>query len=308
MLKQDHHSRNIHLGLATIPWFATEEGWLDFTREFAPEYLLEQVKKAGFEGTPLQVPEGWSVERYQTLLNDVGVQPAPGYFDVCLPEQGVEQADVVEGAKALAGVHAALGLHDMFIGASWFADSPRVRYPAQGRDADTSRLGRLTELFGVVSSASVEEGVRPMLHPHVGTWIETEHEARSLLDALGGQLLGFGPDIGHIAWSGADVVKMVRDYSDRIGGVHFKDCRVSIAAKAREAGLTYQQTALQGLWAEPGRGELPLESILDALPEDFGGWVIAEVDRPDVDSDPFESAKVSAEWLVEHVRGGKKRN
>jgi inosose dehydratase len=51
-----------------------------------------------------------------------------------------------------------------------------------------------------------------------------------------------------------------------------------------------------GLWAEPGRGELPLTDILGALPATFDGWLMVGVDRPDL-TDPFDSAVASASWM-----------
>lgn len=154
-----------------------------------------------------------------------------------------------------------------------------ARYPELGRIAD----------------AMVAEGVRPSLHPHVGTWIETEEEGRAVLDALPESRLGFLPDTGHLAWAGADVGAFIKDYAGRIPFVHVKDCRLSVAAQGQEKGWGYRQTVMAGLWAEPGRGELDLAAIIGNLPATFDGWLMAEAeaDRPDI-TDPYDSAVASA--------------
>jgi inosose dehydratase len=182
------------------------------------------------------------------------------------------------------------------LGLAMGKDKPRVAHPAQAHDADPSRVETLTTLIDRICAAMLAEGVRPSLHPHVGTWVETEEEGRAVLDAIPGSRLGFLPDTGHLAWAGSNVGAFVKDYADRIPFVHVKDCRLSVATRGREHGWGYQETVMNGLWAEPGRGELDLEDILSNLPSTFGGYLLVEVDRPDI-ADPYQSAVASAEWM-----------
>ena len=202
----------------------------------------------------------------------------------------------MRAAEAVARQHAQLGLHDVGLGLTMKKDAPRVIRPAQGAEPDAARLQALTALIKRIGGAMQAEGVRAALHPHVGTWIETGQEGRAVLDALSPDILGFLPDTGHLAWAGADVIKLITDYASRLAFVHVKDCRLSVAEQGRAVGWTYRQTVLAGLWAEPGRGELPMTAILDALPAGFGGALLVEVDRPDI-TDPFESAVASASWM-----------
>lgn len=284
--------------LNPIQWLATDDGWLDFSRKLDPRALASQIKEAGFEGAFADVPAGWMVEQYDALLRETGLRPAPGYF-VIREYAESERRDLVEQAAAAARTHAELGLRDILVGAGMSKDAPRVVRPARGHDPDDARLERLTEALVAVAEAMRAEGVRAALHPHVGTDVEVEEEARTVLDSVDGALLGLGPDTGHLAWAGANVQALIEDYRERVAAVHIKDCRLSVAERGRAEGLTYQQTVMKGLWVEPGLGELDLEAMLAALPSDFGGWLIVEVDRPDI-SDPFESAKASASWM--HAR------
>jgi inosose dehydratase len=304
MSNSDHGGKgSIGIAINPVQWLATDDGWLDFSRRIEPLHLLEQIKEAGYDGVAADLAEiqtGWSLEQYRRVLDDIGLEVATGYLTVHLPEQGVEQAVMIDRAMAAAHNHAALGLKDIFISAGMFKDALRVQHPAQGRSPDESRLQRMKELMGIVANTTLAEGVRSALHQHVGTFIETEEETRNVLDAFDGRTLGFGPDTGHLSWARVNVRGMIHDYSDRVQAVHVKDCRMSVADKAREADLTYQQTVAAGLWVEPGRGELPLESMLAELPRGFSGWLIVEVDRPDI-ADPFESAKASAAWMRAYV-------
>ncbi|TDC79824.1 sugar phosphate isomerase/epimerase family protein [Streptomyces hainanensis] len=291
------------VALNPIHWMATDDGWLDPSS--APERgkLLSLVRQAGFGSVMLEVPVDWSVERYRDAVGETGLSLAPGYF-VCRSDgrDGTE-AEVLESAAKAARIHAELGLTDVGLGMGMKKGAPRVLRPAQGHESDAGRLAAVTELVRRISEVMRAEGVRPALHPHVGTWIETEDEARAVLGALGPEELGFLPDTGHLAWAGGDVRALVADHAERVPFVHVKDCRLSVAERGRAEGWDYQRTVVEGLWAEPGRGELPLADILGALPGDFAGWLMVEVDRPAI-ADPLECAIASAEWMNARYGGG----
>lgn len=285
---------NRPFALNPIQWLATDDGWLDFSRELDRRQLLTEIKQAGFDAVMAEIPAGWSLESYEEALQEIGLAAAPGYFSAGQAEEPSDE--LLARAAAAARTHATLGLSHIFLGTGMSPDAPRVLHPAQGNAFDPKRLERLTKLIDTIAGAMVAEGVRPALHPHIGTWIETEAEARTVLEAIDPELLGFGPDTGHLAWAGADVRGLIADYAERVASVHVKDCRLSIAERGRERSLGYRETVLAGLWAEPGRGELELEAMLDALPVQFDGWLIVEVDRPDI-PDPLESARASASWM-----------
>jgi inosose dehydratase len=281
----------MRIALNPIQWMASDDGWLDPSKAPDREKLLTLVKEAGFEGVMAEVPAGWSVDRYREVVADTGLALAPGYFVYRYDDA---EADTLDRAATVARQHAELGLTDVGLGMGMSKEAPRVLHPAQGHEPSTDRLSDITARIGRIAEVMQAEGVRPALHPHVGTWIETDAESRTVLDAL--PSIGFLPDTGHLAWAGIDVRALIADYATRTPFVHVKDCRLSIAQQGKTQDWHYRQTVLAGLWAEPGRGELPLPNILAALPEPFNGWLMVEVDRPDI-TDPFESAKTSATWM-----------
>ena len=284
------------ISLNPIQWMATDDGWLDPAKAPERRTLLELVKVAGFDAVMAEVPADWSVEQYRDTVGEIGLSLAPGYF-VCRSDgrDGTED-DVLDSARRIAQQHAQLGMREIGLGMGMRKDAPRLRHPARGYQADAERLRALTTLIGRIAGVMSAEGVRPALHPHVATWIETEAEGRAVLDAVPSERLGFLPDTGHLAWAGADVRGFIADYAARVAFVHIKDCRLSVAKQGRAGDWDYQRTVLAGLWAEPGRGELPVEEIIGALPADFDGSLMVEVDRPDI-IDPYESARVSATWM-----------
>lgn len=284
------------IALNPIQWMASADGWLDPSMAPEPAVLLALVRQAGFDSVMAATPEGASVDEYRAAVTEAGLTLAPGYF-VCRSDGRDEtNEEVLAGAAHVAREHARLGISHVGLGMGMALDAARIRHPARGLDSDGARLQALIDLIRRISGVMRAEGVRPALHPHVGTWIETEDESRAVLDALEPEELGFLPDTGHLAWAGVDVEAIVRDYGHRVPFVHVKDCRLSVARAARDGDWDYRRTVRGGLWTEPGRGELPLEAVLAALPSSFDGWLMVEVDRPDI-ADPLESAVASATWM-----------
>jgi len=127
--------------------------------------------------------------------------------------------------------------------------------------------------------------LRPLHHSHVGGVFETEEEIVQLLDTLGPDIIGVGPDTGHLRWAGVDPAAFIHRYADRIGGIHIKDCFADFLDPATRTEQGYRElSATKRLWAEAGRGVVDFDAVVAAMPEDYDGDYMLEVDEPSVDS------------------------
>jgi inosose dehydratase len=54
------------------------------------------------------------------------------------------------------------------------------------------------------------------------------------------------------------------------------------------------------MWCEPGLGVVDFDAVLAALPDDYDGDFMIEIDEPSVDS-RFESNRISYEWARHHL-------
>lgn len=282
--------------LNPLQWLATEDGWLDFEKRLPLETLLSEVSRLGFGAIHAEVPAGMTTEEYSDALALAGIAPAAGYLSAALDD--VEERDaIVARAATLAETHHELGLTEMFVAASMGLDTPRVARPAIGVDGDENRLGEIVRTLELVGKVTGERGVTACLHQHVGTWIETEDEYEWVLARLDPEEVALGPDSGHLAWAGVDPIDFVRRHGGRVRAVHVKDIRLDVARATRGTDATYKQVVAQGLWAEPGLGDLDLSAFLGALPIDFAGWIVVEVDKPSLPT-PEESIAASARWAM----------
>ncbi|TAJ48661.1 MAG: inosose dehydratase [Herbiconiux sp.] len=266
--------------------------------DLSPERLhasFTDIARAGYTAVHADVPPHLTPREYGALLASYGLRPAPGYFGGFF-DQPDARNDTVEGARRHAAATAELGVDTMFI-AQHMCEVRRA-HPAIGLEPSAERVTIMADGLELAAQAARAEGVTAALHPHVGSWIEVEAEVRGVLDRTRGGALMFGPDTGHLAFAGMDPAGLVADYRDRVAAIHLKDLDTAAAARVLAEGTSYfDATRADRIWAEPGSGALDLTAVLDALPPDFDGWYVVEVDLPKHGT-PFDSAVLSRENLL----------
>jgi inosose dehydratase len=279
-----------------LPWVLGPQGF-----DLSPATVRDAVAgiaAAGFTAMHADVPAQMTPADYRSLLSDHGVLPAPGYFGAHFDGPAKDLPALVEAARQHAAVQLELGLTEVFLASH--LNPGRIASPAVGAYFDPDRLELIIERIALVAGAVRAEGLTPCFHPHVGSWIETEAEVRTMLDSIDASVLAFGPDTGHLFWAGADPAKLVADYADRVGAMHLKDVHRTAAQRARDRSDDYgAATNVEHVWTEPGRGDVDFDAVFAALPASYDGWFVVEVDVPDLPSKE-ESTATSARWIAQH--------
>ncbi|GAB2816531.1 sugar phosphate isomerase/epimerase [Alpinimonas psychrophila] len=151
-----------------------------------------------------------------------------------------------------------------------------------------------------LESVAAEYGVRAVIHPHVGTIVEGPSDIERVVNGSG---IGFCFDTGHMMIGGTDPVKFAQDHADRIGHVHLKDVRLTVAKRVIDGEINYYQGVIQGLYAPVGQGDVDMKAILAALnAAGYAGWYVLEQDNvlsqePAVSEGPIEDAQASVDFL-----------
>jgi inosose dehydratase len=266
------------------------------TREVFEEAFAD-FHAIGFTAVKADVPDDMTAAEYRAWIGRYGLAPSLSLFNSPFDES-VTVADEVERAKQFARVQVELGLDRTMV--SSMAVPARIEQPAVGAGFDEGRLKRAIDFCGTVCQALAAEGLRPLHHSHVGGVFETEYEITRLLDDLGPDVIGFGPDTGHLRWAGIEPAAFIRRYADRLGGIHIKDVYPDFL---EGGGGTYRETTVtKRLWAEPGLGVVDFDAVLDAIPESYDGDFMIEVDEPSVDS-KLESHRMSFAWARKALGG-----
>ena len=168
----------------------------------------------GFTAVNADVPDGMNAADYLDWIGSYGLTPALSLFNSPFDET-IDITEEVERAKKFAATQVELGLDRTMI--SSMAIPGRMARPAVGADFNTDRLRLAIENCGIICQVLQSEGLRPLHHSHVGGVFETEHEITTLLDELGPDVIGFGPDTGHLRWAGIEPATFIRRYADRLG-------------------------------------------------------------------------------------------
>jgi inosose dehydratase len=264
------------------------------TREVFEE-AFRDFQEIGFTAVKADVPEGMSAASYADWIASYGLAPSLSLFSSPFDET-VDLIAEAERARRFAADQVALGLDRTMI--SSMSVPARMAAPAIGADFDAGRLARAIDACGTICQVLQAEGLRPLHHSHVGGVFETEPEIVALLDTLGPAVIGFGPDTGHLRWAGIEPAAFISRYADRLGGIHLKDCFPDLLSPASRAGLSYHAAQrTKRLWAEPGRGVVDFGAVLAAIPPDYDGDYMIEVDEPSVPS-KRESHQISYDWAT----------
>ncbi len=206
----------------------------------------------------------------------------------------------------MATFHKAAGLTEIYVAAGGFdgyvtaRDRNRRQIAGNVRTEDMMTDEEFTQfarLLNQVGEITLEQGVKSCFHNHVGSTIETREEIDRLFALIDRSLIFMGPDTGHLAWGGVDVLNFCRDYADSIKTIHIKDVDKAVMDEGIAAEWDYGTFSAKGIWAELGDGYLDFPAIFDVLTDaGFAGWVIVETDVTQLPT-PLDSAVASRNYL-----------
>jgi inosose dehydratase len=264
---------------------------------FSQAEILGQIAEAGYDGAPAGARTPDQVEEVRSLFEAAGLQPAPGYLGAAFWDP--EQADaIVSQASEAASAAQALGLTELYVAANLTPERRAVSGKVRPEDAlDDAGYAVMAETLNRVGEATLQHGVRASFHNHVGSFIETRREIDDLFSRVDRSLVFHGPDIGHLAWAGDDVLAYVRDYYDDITTMHVKDIDPKVLAEGVAQGWDYSGFSDHGIFTELGQGFVDFPALVDLLRTNgFTGWIVVETDVTQLPT-ALESATISRDYL-----------
>jgi inosose dehydratase len=203
------------------------------------------------------------------LLASHGLRAVGGFVPLVLHDPGVRG----ETRRAATRAAALLGQ----LGAACFVTAA-VADPAWSRPTKLAERAwaHLLDGLAMVEEICVAHSLRQVLHPHVGTQIET---AADVQHVLAGSPVLFCLDTGHLTLGGVDVAAFAADHADRVGHVHLKDVRLSVAVRLRRGERSLAEATRDGLFCALGRGDVPVAAVVGALESaGYDGWYVLEQD------------------------------
>ena len=268
------------------------------------EQVLAEIAQAGYEGAPAGPSGERRAVEVLALYARHGLRPAPGYLGADFWKKD-QRAQILEKARQFAAFTRGVRCTELYVapgGFDYVTTRGQTRRQVAGHVGPADGLSdeeyrRFADTLNRVGEITLEAGVRSCFHNHVGTVIETRDEMDRLFALVDPDLVFLGPDTGHLAWAGADVVAFFRDYAPRIKTLHAKDIDAAVSERGRAEEWDYGTFTKHGLFTELGDGSVDFPAIFDLLQAaGFAGWVIAETDVTQKPS-ALESVTISRAYL-----------
>lgn len=277
---------------APISWGVCEvPGW---GYQLAPARVLAEMGEVGLVATELG-PDGFlpaDPADMAAVLTQHHLQAIGGFVPLVLHAPGHDPAPDVE--KVLQA-YVATGSDVLVLSAATGLDGYDAR-PELDDDGWRTLLGNLDRL----SALAAEQGVRAVLHPHVGTMVENTSDVQRVLD---GSAISLCLDTGHLLIGGTDPAELTRQAPQRIAHTHVKDVDLGLAKQVQSGRRTYTEAVRAGMYRPVGHGDVDFASIVgDLTTNSYDGWYVLEQDTILTEEPAGEGPVVDVRTSMEQLR------
>ncbi|MEV1296174.1 sugar phosphate isomerase/epimerase [Pseudonocardia sp. NPDC049635] len=253
---------------APISWGVCEvPGW---GYQLAPDRVLAEMREVGLVATEFG-PAGFLPDApgaKAATLQRYGLHAVGGFTPTLLHVPGHDPLPVVD--ELLAGYDAAEAGTLVLS-----ADSGGTGYDSRP-DLDEQGWRLLLSNLDRIAEHAAARGVTAVLHPHVGTMVETGDDVRRVLEGSGIRLC---LDTGHLLIGGTDPAALARQAPDRIAHTHLKDVDLGLARQVQDGRRTYTEAVGLGMYRPLGEGDMDLAGVLSPLDaHGYDGWHVLEQD------------------------------
>ena len=276
---------------APISWGVCEvPGW---GHQLGPGRVLSEMRAAGLSATELG-PEGYlpsEPAQLTALLRSHGLTCAGTFAPVLLHDADHDPiADIAGRLDSLNACGADVLVLAAATGGHGYDSRPRL---------DSTQWKTLLANLDRLADVAARRGVRAVLHPHVGTVVETRADVERV---LAGSSIRLCLDTGHLLIGGTDPVELARAVPERIAHVHLKNVDGSLAARVRAGELSYTHAVALRMYTPLGRGDIDVAQIVTTLQHNgFDGWYVLEQDTiltgEPLDEGPVRDVIASVEHL-----------
>jgi inosose dehydratase len=279
----------IKIAAAPISWGVCEvPGW---GKVLDRETVLAEMAELGVSATELGPPEYLPTDpaELRVLLDSHGLTLVGGFLAVPLHDKSS-----VDEARRTAELLAACGAEVLVLAAATGLDGYDDRPELSDEEWAT-----LVRTAGRIRDIAAEHGLRTVLHPHVGTHVETRDEVERFVTDSDLQLC---LDTGHLLIGGTDPVELAKRYPERIGHLHLKDVRADVADEVRAGRLGYTEAVGRGMYVPLGQGDVDIEAVVRFVHEaGYDGWFVLEQDTALGERSPVDTPKLDTARSLQHL-------
>jgi inosose dehydratase len=277
---------------APISWGVCEvPGW---GYQLTPDRVLAEMRDVGLAATELG-PVGFLPSdpgKLNALLDSSGLSCVGTFAPVLLHDADRDPVpDIVGPLDRLLACRATVLVLAAATGVDGYDSRPTL---------DDGPWATLLANLDRLAETAADRGVLAVLHPHVGTMVETRDDVERVLN---GSTIRLCLDTGHLLIGGTDPLRLAREVPDRIAHAHLKDVNATLAAAVQGGVLTYTEAVREGMYVPLGSGDVDIAGIVTALRGNgFDGWFVMEqdtiLDGEPVDEGPVRDVRTSVAYMA----------
>jgi inosose dehydratase len=248
---------------------------------------IESLSELGYTGVELigawnqQIVAAYgTVDKFKEHLKSKKMELAGVYFNDMWHDRS-RWPIIMATAQQLAAFLKECDCPNMVLG------TPGRRYV--GWVVTDKHLETMAECFHRMAALTLNYGVKPTLHPHYENLVETRAELDKIMALTEPDYVALCIDTAQLFIAGEDSLAAIEAYKDRINYLHFKDAK-EVANRGTYGTKRY--------FYEVGQGQVDFPRIMEILKDmKYDGWVVIECDHPDLEPTPYESAKMTMDYI-----------
>ncbi|WP_330229284.1 sugar phosphate isomerase/epimerase [Nocardia sp. NBC_00508] len=281
----------LRIAAAPISWGVCEvPGW---GHVLDARTVLSEMAALGLSATELG-PPGYlprDPDQLRRLLDTFGLTAVGGFLALVLHR---DRQDAIAEAENTAALLSATGAEVLVLAAATglggYDTRPRL---------DDAEWRTLVDTASAIRDIAAVHGLRTVLHPHVGTHVESEPEVeRFLADSD----LDLCLDTGHLLIGGTDPVRLARRHAERIGHIHLKDVRGALVDQVRAGDMEYSEAVRRGLYVPLGEGDVDIAALVRGMQAaGYRGWYVLEQDAALRPTDSARQPSRDTERSLRHL-------
>lgn len=145
---------------------------------------------------------------------------------------------------------------------------------------DDARFRTMMDNLHRAGELAASMGIPAVIHPHAGTYLETDAEIDRMVQALDVSLVGLCLDTGHFRYGGADPAQRVLDYRAAIRHIHIKDCSQAVLDSVARDDGDLVMALERGVFCPLGTGDARIPDVIANLRTiGYDGWLVVEQDQ-----------------------------
>lgn len=293
------HKEKVKLGIAPIAW--TNDDLPDLGGENTFEQCVSEMALAGFTGSEVGNKYPKDPDILKKALELRGIEICNQWFSSFLLTKPFEEVEKEFRAQLAflktmgAGI---IGVSEQSHSVQGMQDTPIFGHKYVMNDAEWDIFCKGLNRLGKIAADEYE--ICLTYHHHMGTVVQDEDEVERMMEETDKKYVSLLFDTGHFKYCGADPLKMVQKYADRIKHVHLKDIRPEVVEKVKKEDLSFLEGVRQGTFTIPGDGCIDFEPVFRVLEENgYEGYMVVEAEQDPAKANPLEYAIRARKYISE---------